>query len=70
MFYTPIALVSAFGIYLGRFLRLNSWDLIVNFHETMTTIIQALNIDTLEFVIVYGALQIAVLLAFHAMRKL
>lgn len=35
-------LLSSFGLYLGRVLRLNSWDVFSNFFETMKTILDHL----------------------------
>ncbi|MCG8701836.1 MAG: DUF1361 domain-containing protein [Bacteroidales bacterium] len=35
-------LLSSFGIYLGRILRLNSWDVFTHFGETMSTIFEHL----------------------------
>mgnify|MGYP002105576801 CR=1 FL=1 len=64
------AVVSAFGIYLGRFLRLNSWDLLTNGHSVVQQVLQAFTMHSFVFVMSFGALQLALLLMYHILRKM
>jgi len=69
-FYAVLSLVSAFGIYLGRFLRLNSWDLVTNGHSVIQEVTQAFTMHSFVFVMSFGALQLALLLMYHILRKM
>jgi len=60
-----VSVLSSFGIYLGRYLRLNSWDIFTNFGEVMENIIFSLSYHMITFVILFAAAQFAVLVVFH-----
>jgi len=49
-----ISFISAYGIYLGRFPRLNSWDLFFNPSRVISIIRSSFNLDTLVFVLLFG----------------
>ncbi|GGD26719.1 DUF1361 domain-containing protein [Hyunsoonleella pacifica] len=60
-FFTPfIVFLSAFGVYLGRFLRYNSWEVIQNPLDLFEDIFQILlypsqNLELWLFILVFGA---------------
>jgi uncharacterized membrane protein len=67
-------LVNGFGIYIGRFLRLNSWD-IVRPWTLLSTIIKGLNPFALEFSLMMAAIIAVIycvfqLLAHHTTREI
>ncbi|MBN1427472.1 MAG: DUF1361 domain-containing protein [Anaerolineae bacterium] len=67
--------VSGFGIYLGRFLRWNSWDVIVNPHLVLIDIVQQLrhpvaNWHTLAFSVLFSIFLIATYLILMSVTHL
>lgn len=69
-FYGIFSLLSAYGMYLGRFLRLNSWEVLTNWRETFQIIISQMNMQSFEFVIIFGALQLALILIYQSLRRI
>jgi uncharacterized membrane protein len=69
VFYIVLSFVSAYGIYLGRFLRINSWELISAPHKVLTMFLTSLSTHSLVFVISFGSLQFALLVLYHMMRQ-
>ncbi|GED36590.1 hypothetical protein WHE01_14940 [Weissella hellenica] len=65
-----LSFVSAYGIYLGRFLRINSWELISAPHKVLTLFLTSLSSHSLVFVISFGSLQFALLVLYHMMRRI
>lgn len=51
-----IALLSGYGIYLGRFPRLNSWDLLLSPRTLYRTVLSSLNVKTLAFSVLIGGM--------------
>lgn len=70
VFYIVLSFVSAYGIYLGRFLRINSWELISAPHKVLTLFLISLSSHSLVFVISFGSLQFALLVLYHMMRRI
>ncbi|MCT8389605.1 DUF1361 domain-containing protein [Leuconostoc holzapfelii] len=60
-----LSVVSALGIYLGRYLRLNSWDIFFNFNDVIKNIVFSLSYHMLAFIILFAGAQFAVLVVFH-----
>ncbi|MEG0328893.1 MAG: DUF1361 domain-containing protein [Longicatena sp.] len=49
-----VSLLSGYGVFLGRFLRLNSWD-ITHPQALMNNIMSNFNFFTLQFTVIFGA---------------
>lgn len=70
LFYIVLSFISAYGIYLGRFLRINSWELVSAPHKVFTLFLTSLSTHSLVFVISFGSLQFALLVLYHMMRRI
>ncbi len=55
IFVSTVSILSGFAIYLGRFLRFNSWEIITNPVSLLGEILADLNIPTLKFTVMFGA---------------
>ncbi|AEJ23839.1 hypothetical protein WKK_04835 [Weissella koreensis KACC 15510] len=64
-FYMFIAIVSSSAIYLGRFQRANSWDLVTNFKTLIDQVSFVMNPDLYYFVIVFGLVQLFIFSVYH-----
>lgn len=51
-----VLFLSSYGIYLGRFIRWNSWDMILNPFDLFSSFLGNINYQSITFSIVYGAL--------------
>jgi len=49
-----IAFITGFGVYLGRFLRFNSWDVIINPASLIVEIIKNISLDSFVFSVTFG----------------
>ncbi len=75
IFVLGVTALSSFGIYLGRFLRWNSWDLLHDplpiARDTFTRIVHPFqNVRTYGFMLLYTLLFLFVYLALHAFGSL
>lgn len=55
-FIITISYLSAFGVYIGRVLRFNSWDIISNPISLFTSTLKAIHIESLVFTMILGVL--------------
>lgn len=70
MFYVVLSFVSAYGIYLGRFLRINSWEIVSDPQKVIKLFMASISMHSLVFVISFGALQFALLVLYHMVRRI
>jgi uncharacterized membrane protein len=54
LFVAAVAFLSGFGVYLGRFERWNSWDVLTNPFSLMADSIGALHLRSAKFTILFG----------------
>lgn len=69
LFIFIICMLSSFGIYLGRFARVNSWDLVTNPLYLLNVIFNSFNLQGLIFTILFGILILIFYLTFFLMNK-
>ena len=73
LFVLGVSFLSGFGIYLGRFGRYNSWDVLLRPHRIFADVLRRV-IDplghprTIGFTLMFGAMVLAIYLMFAAMR--
>lgn len=62
--FTLLSALSAYAIYIGRYLRLNSWDLFVDLHSVLAQMHASVSMHTVHFVLIFTFLQIFLMLIF------
>ncbi|CAK1228802.1 DUF1361 domain [Fructobacillus fructosus] len=60
-----VSWISSFGIYLGRFLRLNSWDVFTNYDLVISSIQNSISRHMFAFVGLFALAQFAILVIYH-----
>lgn len=54
IFIVVMAFLTGFGLYLGRFIRFNSWDIVLQPFRFLQDVISHLNSDALNFSLLFG----------------
>jgi uncharacterized membrane protein len=65
-----VKLLSSYGIYLGRFIRLNTWDIITRPNALIKGILKSFNSETLLFVILLSFFLISIYVALYNISNL
>lgn len=70
IFYAVLSVISSAAIYMGRFARLNSVDLLTKFQVTVATMRNVVGHDFYIFVLCFAALQLVLMLVFQISKRL
>ena len=70
IFVAGILFLSSFGIYLGRFIRWNSWDILFNPKTLVTSLLTSFNEYAIEFTISFGLFLILMYFALYYLTNL
>lgn len=60
--YVFISILTGVAVYIGRFIRLNSWDLILNPFNTLIIIFKNINSNTIQYILLFAIIQYIVLI--------
>ena len=60
--YVFISILTGVAVYIGRFISLNSWDLILNPFNTLIIIFKNINSDTIQYILLFAIIQYIVLI--------
>ncbi|WP_320046580.1 DUF1361 domain-containing protein [uncultured Ilyobacter sp.] len=55
---------------MGRFIRLNSWDIVMRAHKLAKSILESLQIETLLFIFIFRSFLILLYIAFYNLTKI
>jgi len=69
LFVAAASFLGGFGIYLGRVVRLNSWDALFNPFRLIGGVIEGLNPDAFLFTILFGMLTLILYASLYALRR-
>lgn len=70
LFVVFVSLLSGFAIYLGRFIRWNSWDVILNPYNFISIIINDFHMKAINFTILFGLFNLILYSINYAVIKL
>lgn len=62
--FTGLSVLAAYAIYIGRYLRLNSWDLLIDIQHVFHQMHATFSTHALHFVLMFTGLQIFLMLIF------
>lgn len=69
IFVIILSILSGFAIYLGRFIRLNSWNLVTNPMHLINNIFNSFNLTALSFTLMFSILILFFYITFSLMNK-
>lgn len=65
IFFVIVNLLAGYAIYLGRFIRFNSWDLVTNPIKIINYVISNLNVQAAKFSVCFGILSLFICAMFY-----
>lgn len=60
--YIVVSLLVGIGVFLGRFIRLNSWDLFTNPIDVFFNIIKIINVENIKYILLFAFIQLIIIL--------
>lgn len=60
--YVVISLLTGIAIYVGRFIRLNSWDLLISPLKTTILILNQLKVENIKYILLFSIIQFIVII--------
>lgn len=69
VFVVIISVLSGFAIYLGRFVRINSWEIVTSPMKLIKIMISSFNLQALSFTALFGILTLFIYISFFLMNK-
>ena len=69
LFIAAVSFLGGFGVYLGRVIRLNSWDALFSPFRLIEGIMEGLNKDAFIFTILIGTLILILYVSLYALRR-
>ncbi len=66
---TGVSFLSGFGIYLGRFIRWNSWDILFNPLSLLRSVLGNIHLQSLAFSALFGGFLLLVYLALYGISR-
>lgn len=69
LFVVGASFLGGFGLYLGRVIRLNSWDALFNPFRLIEGVIEGLNPDAFAFTILFGMLILILYVTLYTLRR-
>lgn len=67
--FTGLSTLSSYAIYIGRYLRLNSWDLLLGFKTVLIQMQDAFSSHAMVFIVIFTALQVFLMLVFVSLNS-
>lgn len=67
--FTGLSTLSSYAIYIGRYLRLNSWDLLLDFKTVIIQMQDAFSSHAMIFIVIFTALQVFLMLVFVSLNS-
>ncbi|WP_064590623.1 DUF1361 domain-containing protein [Streptobacillus moniliformis] len=61
-FYSVISFLTGLAVFVGRFIRLNSWDLFIYPHRTFYTFIKQINTENIKYILLFAFIQLFVII--------
>jgi len=68
-FVAAVSFLGGFGVYLGRFARLNSWDVVLDPHGLRESVMEGLGGKGVTFSLLFGAVILIVYLCFYGLER-
>lgn len=65
LIYILVSILSGIAVFIGRFIRLNSWDLFIHPIQNTKIILSNISADTLPFILIFAFIQLFVIIIYE-----